>query len=323
MYIALYEAVCKMQEKINELVDRVNSFDPTGSTDYVKTVNGMKGTVKLTGDNIPYNQIKTVNKQIGDNTNEIQTVKQNIADLDLSHVLAGSSAQIQLMQQNTFNSITDSQWAAFYDSGFRVVGIVDAGYTEIQALYLQSTNPPHKPIPIKKEIVGSGVSSVNGKSGTVVLTGDDIAVSGTIITNIATKINTFDQEIIAIGERVDETYSPSNPPPYPVTSVNGQTGAVTIPTGGGGAITTKNLTLTYNIDYGGFTFPSDSGVTQDNFLNLIVTWFSGSGFPANYLYSFIIHDGIPHIHIFGVYINNGISEWGETGKTFGTIVQVK
>ena len=28
-------------------------------------------------------------------------------------------------------------------------------------------------------------------------------------------------------------YSASNPPPYPVTSVNGQTGAVTLETGGG------------------------------------------------------------------------------------------
>lgn len=323
MYIALYEAVCKMQEKINELVDRVNSFDPTGSTDYVKTVNGMKGTVKLTGDNIPYNQLKTVNKQIGDNTNEIQTVKQNIADLDLSHVLAGSSAQIQLMQQNTFNSITDSQWTAFYDSGFRVVGIVDSGYTEIQALYLQSTNPPHKPIPIKKEIVGSGVSSVNGKSGSVVLTGDDIAVSDTDITKIGKKLNTLDQEIMVIGERVDESYSATNTPPYPVTSVNGQTGAVVIPTGGGSAITTKTLALTYDDSYGGFTFPSDSSVTQNNFLNLIVTGFSGSGFPANYLYSFVIHDGIPHIHIYGIDINGNTTEWGETGRTITAIVQVK
>lgn len=321
MYIALYEAVCKMQEKINELVDRVNSFDPTGSTDYVKSVNALKGTVKLTGDNIPYNQLKTINRQITDNANEIQTVKQNIADLDLSHVLAGSSAQIQLMQQNTFNSITDSQWTAFYDSGFRVVGIVDAGYTEIQTLYLQSTNPPHKPIPIKNGNVGSGVSSVNGKSGSVVLTGDDIAVSDTINTNIATKLNTFDQQINTIGERVDETYSASNPPPYPVTSVNGKTGAVVIPTGGG-TITTKTLTLTYNDDYGGFTFPSDSGVNQNNFLNLIVTMFPSGG-PANYIYSIIMHDGNPHAHIYGIYADSMPSEWGASGNTITAIVQVK
>lgn len=322
MYIALYEAVCKMQEKINELVDRVNSFDPTGSTDYVKTVNGLKGTVKLTGDNIPYNQLKTVNKQITDNVNEIQTVKQNIADLDLSHVLAGSSAQIQLMQQNTFNSITDIQWTAFYGSGFRVVGVVDSGYTEIQALYLQSTNLPHKPIPIKKEIAGSGVSSVNGKSGAVVLTGDDINVSGTNDIKIGAKLSDIDEKIIIVTATAEKAYSPTNTPPYPVTSVNGQTGAVVIPTGGG-AIATKTLTLTYNVDYGGFTFPTDSGVTKENFLNLIVTGFSESGFPANYLYSFIIHDEIPHIHIYGVDINGNTTEWGASGNTFTAIVQVK
>ena len=322
MYIALYEAVCKMQEKINELVDRVNSFDPTGSTDYVKTVNGMKGTVKLTGDNIPYNQLKTVSKQIDDNINEIQTVKQNIADLDLSHVLAGSSAQIQLMRQNTFISITDSQWTAFYDSGFRLVGVVDSGYTEIQALYLQNTNPPNNPIPIKKEIVGSGVSSVNGKSGAVILTGSDIKANDASDSTIAATFITLDGKITNVATTAEKAYSPTNTPPYPVTSVNGQTGAVVIPTGAG-SITTKTLTLSYDDSYGGFTFPTDSGVTQDNFLNLIVTGFSGSGFPANYLYSFVIHDGIPHIHIYGIYINGNTTEWGETGRTITAIVQVK
>lgn len=264
MYIALYEAVCKMQDKINELVDRVNSFDPTGSVGYVKTVNGLNGDVKLTGDNIPYNQLITVSKQITDNTNEIQTVKQNITDLDLSHVLAGSSAQIQLMQQNTFNSITDSQWAAFYNSGFRMVGIVDVGYTEIQALYLQNTNPPHKPIPIKKEIIESGVSSVNGKSGTVVLTGDDINVNGSSNQKISAKLNDIDGEITNVTATAQEAYSPTNPPPYPVTSVNGQTGAVTIPTGGGTTFTVTEVSGTVS-NLGRF----NTTATKDNFVNII------------------------------------------------------
>lgn len=322
MYIALYEAVCKMQAKINELVDRVNSFDPTGSTDYVKSVNGLKGDVKLTGENIPYDQLKSVNRQITDNTNEIQTVKQNIADLDLSHVLAGSSAQIQLMQQTTFNSITDSQWAAFYDSGFRIVGVVDSGYTEMQALYLQSTNEPHKPIPIKKEVVESAVSSVNGKSGAVVLTGDDINVSGSNNIKISTKLNNLDGEIANVTATAEEAYSPTNTPPYPVTSVNGKTGAVTIQTGGS-TITTKNLTLQYNDDYGGFTFPSNSGVTKDNILNVIVTSFNGSQIPANYTSSIILHDGIPHVYIFGVYYDKTTQEWGASGNTITAIVQIK
>ena len=37
-----------------------------------------------------------------------------------------------------------------------------------------------------------------------------------------------------------QQYSADNPPPYPVTSVNGQTGAVVIPTGGGGAVDSVN-----------------------------------------------------------------------------------
>lgn len=345
MYIALYEAVCKMQDKINELVDRVNSFDPTGSTDYVKTVNGMKGTVKLTGDNIPYNQIKTVNKQIGDNINEIQTVKQNIADLDLSHVLAGSSAQIQLMQQNTFNSITDSQWAAFYDSGFRVVGIVDSGYTEIQSLYLQSTNPPHKPIQLK-DGGGTGsikihqIYSVTDKATNWLPdeTDDDAYISrispegtgndkGTDIIFYLFKKALHPQLKLAYrlkgqNEWKDANlYTENTPPPYPVTSVNGKTGDVTIPTGG--TITSKSLTLSYDDNYGGFTFPANSGVTLNNILNVIITAFSGSGYPSNYTLSIILHDGAPNVHIYGFYIDKTVQEWGASGNTITAIVQIK
>lgn len=355
-YISLYEAICKMQEKINEIVDRVNNLDPSGSSDYVKTVNGYKGDVKLTGNDIPFNQLKSVNKQISDNVSEIQTVKQNIADLDLSHVLAGSSAQIQLMQQNSFNSVTDSQWTAFYNSGFRVVGIVDAGYTEIQALYLQSTNAPHKPIPVSKEIVESGVSSVNGQTGAIIIRRlyslnnnsqywlPDETNENAYLARISvgeTGIDKGTEAILYIDKASEkgklkitfrlqneqnwndsEIYTSSNKPPYPVTSVNGQTGAVTIPTGGA-TITTKNLTLSYDDSYGGFTFPADSGVTEDNILDVIITNFSGSGSPANYTCSIIMHDGNPHLHIYGFYIDKTVQEWGTSGNTITAIVQIK
>lgn len=255
-YISLYEAVCKMQEKINEIVDRVNNLDPSGSSDYVKTVNGYKGDVKLTGNDIPFNQTKSVNKQISDNSREIQTVKQNIADLDLSHVLAGSSAQIQLMQQNAFNSVPDAHWTAFYNSGFRLVGIVDAGYTEIQALYLQSTNAPHKPIQLKN---GGGTvttkihqiySASNKQTNWLPDETDDYAYIARISVE-ETGIDKGTEIILYVDKKSSPAklkwtrrlkgeqdwkeiaiYDANNPPPYPVTSVNGQTGAVTIPTGG-------------------------------------------------------------------------------------------
>ena len=55
---------------------------------------------------------------------------------------------------------------------------------------------------------GTGaVNSVNGKTGNVVITKSDIGLSN--VDNV-------------------KQYSTTNPPPYPVKSVNGQTGAVTI-----------------------------------------------------------------------------------------------
>lgn len=350
-YIALYEAVCKMQDKINEIIDRVNALDPSGSSDYVKTVNGLKGDVKLTGNDIPYNQQKSVTKQISDNNKEIQTVQQDIANLDLSHVLAGSSAQIQLMQQNAFNAVTDSQWTAFYDSGFRVVGIVNNGYTELQSLYLLNTNSPHKPIPLKKDAGGSGVSSVNGDTGAVIIrriyslnnksqywlpdeTNENAYLARISQSDAGTESILYIDKVSEKGKlkitfrlqneqnwNDSEIYTSSNTPPYPVTSVNGKTGAVTIPTGS--AITTKTLTLAYDDSYGGFVFPSNSGVTQNNILNIIVTGFSGSGYPANYNTSIIMRDGVPHVHIYGIYADIAPKDWGASGNTITAIVQVK
>lgn len=314
-----------MQEKMNEIIDRVNNLDPSGSSDCVKTVNGYKGDVKLTGNDIPYNQLKSVNKQISDNVSEIQTVQQNIANLDLSHVLAGSSAQIQLMQQNSFNSITDSQWKAFYDSGFRVVGIVNAGYTEIQALYLQSTNAPHKPIQFKD---GGGTGTIKihqiySISNTATNWLPDETDENAFISRISPEEKDIDKgtEIIFYVSKTtpalkcsyrlkgqqdwnDNTiYTSSNPPPVPIT--------------------TKNLILSYDDSYGGFTFPVNSGVTPNNILNIIITGFSISGFPSNYTLSIILHDGVPHVHIYGFYIDKTVQEWGASGNTITAIVQIK
>ena len=57
------------------------------------------------------------------------------------------------------------------------------------------------------ESASSAVNTVNGQSGDVVLTASDIGLGN--VDNV-------------------QQYSATNPPPYPVTSVNGQTGAVTI-----------------------------------------------------------------------------------------------
>ena len=83
-----------------------------------------------------------------------------------------------------------------------------------------ASNPPPYP-----------VTSVNGQTGAVVVSGGAVdSVNGQTGTVV------LDKTDIGLGNVANEAqYSASNPPPYPVTSVNGQTGAVT------GLQTTANL----------------------------------------------------------------------------------
>ena len=73
---------------------------------------------------------------------------------------------------------------------------------------------------------GSGaVTSVNGKSGAVVLAASDVGARPDSWTP--------SKEDVRLGNVANERqYSAENPPPYPVTSVNGQTGDVVIESGG-------------------------------------------------------------------------------------------
>lgn len=76
------------------------------------------------------------------------------------------------------------------------------------------------------------VTSVNSKTGAVKLTAADVSAVPTTrtVNGHALSANvTVSKSDIGLGN-VDNVkqYSASNPPPYPVTSVNGQTGAVTV-----------------------------------------------------------------------------------------------
>ena len=76
------------------------------------------------------------------------------------------------------------------------------------------------------------VTSVNSKTGAVKLTAADVSAVPTTrtVNGHALSSNvTVSKSDVGLGN-VDNVkqYSASNPPPYPVTSVNGQTGAVTV-----------------------------------------------------------------------------------------------
>lgn len=77
-----------------------------------------------------------------------------------------------------------------------------------------SSNPP--PYPVK---------SVNSKTGAVTLTATDVGARPSNWTPSKSDVGLGNVDNV-------KQYSASNPPPYPVTSVNGKTGAVTIDAGG-------------------------------------------------------------------------------------------
>lgn len=148
--------------------------------------------------------------------------KTGIVELSLSDILGDSGAQVKLCTATEFTSNTLETWNAYYDDGYRIIGVVNSGATAIDYLYLLKqdennhqpiglsagasdaytpSNPPPYPVTSVNGLTGdvtlpessSGVSSVNGKTG---------AVTG--------------------------VYDVENPPPYPVISVNGKTGRVIV-----------------------------------------------------------------------------------------------
>ena len=105
-------------------------------------------------------------------------------------------------------------------SGDVVITASDIGLGNVDNVQQYSaTNPPPYPVTSVNGMTGdvivqgggggSDVLSVNGKNGVVVLDKTDIGLGN--VDNV-------------------QQYSATNPPPYPVTSVNGQTGAVTLGT---------------------------------------------------------------------------------------------
>ena len=121
------------------------------------------------------------------------------------------------------------------------------------AQYSASNPPPYPVTSVNGQtgdvVVGGGggaVDSVNGQTGTVVLDAADVnALPDTYsapVLSVNSKVGSvvLDKTDIGLGNVANVAqYSASNPPPYPVTSVNGQTGDVVVG-GGGGAVDSVN-----------------------------------------------------------------------------------
>ena len=134
-------------------------------------------------------------------------------------------------------------------TGSVIIGIDDLpGLAAALANKYSQTNPPPYPVESVNGLTGDieidpGVISINGKKGAILL----LQIG----------------DIQGLQAALNAKYSASNVPPYPVTSVNGQKGAVTI-SSGGVRFKAAELTFTFNstLNLHTFTLPSDMDKTH-------------------------------------------------------------
>lgn len=156
--------------------------------------------------------------------------KTGVVELSLSDILGDSGAQVKLCTATEFTSTTAATWNAYYEDGYRIVGVVNSNATAIDYIYLlKQDENNHQPIGLSAGASNAytpsnpppyPVTSVNGKTGDVTgLYGAENPPPYPV-----TSVNGKTGAIIGL-------YSAENPPPYPVKSVNGKTGDVTIESG--------------------------------------------------------------------------------------------
>lgn len=234
----------------------------TASGAPVQSVNGKIGVVQLEASDVGALPDSTV---IPSKTSELTNDSGFITDIPIASatqlggikVGAGLSVTLGGVLSASGGGTADAvEWDNVLDKPTTIAGygIIDAKIDNGTITLGDKTITPLTEAP---------VSSVNGKTGVVQLTADDVGAlpSDTVIPTVndatltirrnGTDVGSFtansandvnidinvptDKSDIGLGN-VDNVkqYSASNPPPYPVTSVNGKIGDVTIDVSGGG-----------------------------------------------------------------------------------------
>lgn len=176
----------------------------------------------------------------------------------------GGAKRVNLVNQGMVSVVTvngDSSGGS--SSGSSGGGIIDEDLTS----HMNNTSNPHR---VTKAQVGLGevdnvkqysasnpppypVKSVNSKTGEVTLTASDVGARPS--TWVPTK-----QEIGLENVTNEKQYSASNPPPYPVSQVNGKTGSVSLSATDVGAIPLTNVSQTVGTSL--TNVPSEQAVTN-------------------------------------------------------------
>ena len=152
--------------------------------------------------------------------------KTGVVELSLSDIIGTSGVQVKLCTETEFTSATTATWNAYYNEGYRIIGVVNSSSTAIDYIYLlKQDGNNHTPIGLSTGASDAytptnpppyPVSSVNGKTGAVTGLYDVENQPPYPVTSVNGKTGA-----------VTGLYDVENQPPYPVTSVNGKIGAVT------------------------------------------------------------------------------------------------
>lgn len=177
--------------------------------------------------------------------------KTGVIELSLADILGGSGAQVKLCTAAEFTSTTIETWNAYYNDGYRVVGVVNSNATEVDYLYIlkQDINN-HQPIMVLGGTSDGSVLSVNNQSGDVII--DVVDVSENDSVNEFAKLFINENEEYPITPAIDSDALGGKPPDYYATdeSVNklknekadktGWTGGKNVVTDGEGNLSTED-----------------------------------------------------------------------------------
>ena len=152
--------------------------------------------------------------------------KTGVVELSLADIIGTSGVQVKLCTETEFTSATTATWNAYYNEGYRIIGVVNSSSTAIDYIYiLKQDGNNHTPIGLSTGASDAytptnpppyPVTSVNGKTGAVIGLYDQNNQPPYPVTSVNGKTGV-----------VTGLYDAENPPQYPVTSVNGKTGDVT------------------------------------------------------------------------------------------------
>lgn len=253
----LYQAVREIACRLDQVIDYLNNNDPAFGDVYVRTFNGKTGDIV---------GVSSVNGQTGDVIIQEGGAVNSVNGKTGEVTLTGDDISISASDDQSISGIIDTLYGPDNAPPYPVTSVntktgavklkgsdisVSDGNDESVAAELakkyDASNPPPYPVTsvngqtgdVEISTGGGAVESVNGKTGAVLLTASDInaTAGGTVQQNINTfssdikelgnEVNSLQQGVSNLETEVDGKYSASNPPPYPVTSVNDKTGAVT------------------------------------------------------------------------------------------------